>query len=140
MFGLERHPRRAALRPRYLARCHTARVVESTGTDEIIGARVLESLLDRLAAWPDLGSRARVSIEQWSSLTADEARAYQDVSISAVRSVAGGRSVSDQIRELGRLRYEPSVSTLIGLWEQCPVHPVAVAAAHALFEIATNTR
>ncbi len=112
-------------------------MVESTGTDEIIGARVLESLLDRLAAWPDLGSRARVSIEQWSSLTADEARAYQDVSISAVRSVAGGRSVSDQIRELGRLRYEPSVSTLIGLWEQCPVHPVAVAAAHALFEIAT---
>ncbi|SEL33153.1 hypothetical protein [Streptacidiphilus jiangxiensis] len=112
-------------------------MVENTSTAEITGARVLESLLEALAAWPDLGSRARVSIEQWSSLTADEARAYQDVSISAVRSVAGGGAASDLIRTLGRLRYEPSVPTLIALWEQCPVHPIAVAAAHALFEIGT---
>ncbi|QNA70585.1 hypothetical protein C8250_000130 [Streptomyces sp. So13.3] len=112
-------------------------MVENTSTDDTAGAQVLESLLEALAAWPDLGVRARVSIEQWSGLTADEARAYQDVGISAVRSVDGGRAVSDQVRALGRMRYEPSVSTLIGLWEQCPVHPVAVAAAHALFEIGT---
>ncbi|AGJ58869.1 hypothetical protein ACFWX5_24335 [[Kitasatospora] papulosa] len=112
-------------------------MAENTNTDEIAGARVMESLLEALAAWPDLGIRARLSVEQRSSLTADEAKAYQDVSLSAVRSVAGGRAVSNQIRALGRLRYEPSVSTLIGLWEQCPVQPVAVAAAHALFEIGT---
>jgi hypothetical protein len=46
--------------------------------------------------------------------------------------------VVDQIRALGRLRYEPAVPTLIGLWEQCPVHPIAVAAAHALFGIGTT--
>lgn len=99
---------------------------------------MLESLLDALAAWPDLGSRARVSIEQWGSLTADEAKAYQDVSISAVRSVTDGREVAERIRALGRQRYEPAVPTLTGLWEQCPVHPIAVAAAHALFEIGTT--
>jgi hypothetical protein len=114
------------------------RVVDDTGQDVIDGAQVLESLLEALAAWPDLGSRARVSIEQWSSLTADEAKAYQDVSISAVRGVGGGRAVADQIRALGQLRYEPAVPTLIGLWEQCPVHPIAVAAAHALFGIGTT--
>ena len=113
------------------------RVADDTGPAGIDGARVLESLLEALAAWPDLGSRARVGIEQWSSLTADEAKAYQDVGISAVRSVAGGRAEAEQIRVLGRLRHVPAVPTLIGLWEQCPVHPVAVASAHALFEIGT---
>ena len=113
------------------------RVVDNTGPDEAGGAGVLESLLEALAAWPDLGSRARISIEQWSTLTPGEAQAYQDVSISAVRSVAGGRAEADRIRALGRLRYEPAVPTLVGLWERCPVHPIAVAAAHALFEIGT---
>jgi hypothetical protein len=116
---------------------HTVRVVDSTGPDEIGGARVLESLVEALAAWPDLGSRARVSIEQWSRLGAGEAKAYQDVSISAVRSVADRRAVADQVRALGRLRCESAVPTLIGLWERCPVQPVAVAAAHALFGIGT---
>jgi hypothetical protein len=114
------------------------RVVDEAGTDEIGGARVLESLLEALAAWPDLESRARVSIEQWSSLTADEAKAYQDVSIAAVRSVDNERVVTDQIRALGQLRFEPAVPTLIELWEQCPVDPVAVDAAHALFGIGTT--
>jgi hypothetical protein len=114
------------------------RAVGNMGTGEIGGARVLESLLEALARWPDLGSRARVSIEQWSSFTASEATAFQDVSSSAVRSVADWRAVADQIRVLGRLRYEPAVPTLIGLWEQCPVQPIAVAAAHALFGIGTG--
>jgi hypothetical protein len=113
------------------------RVTDDTGTDEIGGARVLESLLEALAAWPDLGSRARLSIEQWSGLTAGEAKAYQDVSIAAVQSVTGVRAMGGQIRALGRLRYEPAVPTLIGLWEQCPVDPIAVASAHALFGIGT---
>ena len=111
--------------------------MDNTGINEIGGARVLEALLGALAAWPDLGSRARFSIEQWSSLTAGEAKAYQDVSIAAVRGVDGGQAVADQIRELGRLGYEPAVPALIGLWEQCPIHPIAVAAAHALFGIGT---
>jgi hypothetical protein len=114
------------------------RVVDNIAPDEIDGVRVLESLQQALAAWPDLGNRARVSIEQWSGLTADEAKTYQDVSIAAVRSVSGGRAAADQIRALGQLQYGPAVPTLIGLWEQCPVHPVAVAAAHALFEIGTT--
>lgn len=113
------------------------RVADNTGTNEIDGARVLESLLADLAAWPDFGSRARVSIEQWNSFTASEAKAYQDVSIAAVRRAANWRAVADQIRELGRLRYEPAVPTLITLWEECPVQPVAVDAAHALFGIGT---
>ena len=113
-------------------------VAEHTGTDEIGGAQVLGSLLESLAAWPDFGSRTRLSIEQWNSLTADEARAYQDVSIAAVRGVTDVWAVSDQIRALGRLRYEPAVPTLTELWEQCPVQPVAVASAHALFEIGTT--
>jgi hypothetical protein len=106
------------------------RVADNTGPDEVGGARLLEPLLEALAAWPDLGNRARVSIEQRSSLTAGEAKAYQAVSISAVRGMAGWRAVADQIRALGRLRYEPAVPTLIGLWEECPVQPIAVAAAH----------
>jgi hypothetical protein len=114
------------------------RVVDNTGTEEIGGAQVLDSLREALAGWPDFGSRARVSIEQWSNFTASEAKAYQDVSISAVRSVVGWRAVADQIRALGRLRYEPAVPTLIGLWEQCPIQPVQVAAAHALFGIGTS--
>ncbi|MBR7831440.1 hypothetical protein KDK95_34380 [Actinospica sp. MGRD01-02] len=113
-------------------------MVNKTGPDEADGARVLESLLGTLATWPDLGKRPRVSIEQWGSLTAEEAKACQDVSVAAVRSVAGARSEADQIRLLGQLRYEPAVPTLIGLWEQCPVHPIAVAAAHALFGIGTT--
>jgi hypothetical protein len=113
------------------------RVVDDMGPDESDGAKVLESLLQALAAWPDLGDRPRVSIEQWSGLTADEARAYQEVSIVAVQRVADLRAVVDQIRALGRLRYAPAVPTLIVLWEQCPVHPVEVAAAHALFGIGT---
>jgi hypothetical protein len=114
------------------------RVADETGADEIGGARVLESLQEALAAWPDLGRRARVSIEQWSSFTAGERKAYWDVGISAVRSVANWRAVADQVRTLGRLRYEPAVPTLIGLWEQCPVQPVAQAAASALYGIGTS--
>ncbi|WP_221328193.1 hypothetical protein [Actinoplanes sp. L3-i22] len=64
-------------------------------------------------------------------------KTHQDKSISAVRVVADCQSVAEQIRVLGRLRYEPAVPTLIGLWEQCPVKPVEVAAAHALFAIGT---
>jgi hypothetical protein len=114
------------------------RVVDGSGGDAIDGARVLASLLEAFARWPDVGSQARISIERWNSLTADEARAYQDVGISAVRGAAGWRAVVDQVGELGLLRYEPAVPTLIGLWEECPVQPVATAAAHALFGIGTS--
>jgi hypothetical protein len=113
------------------------RVVGNSGVDAVGSARVLESLLKELAQWPDVGSQARITIEQWNALSAGEARAYQDKGISAVRGVSGWRSVVNQIRELGQLRYETAVPTLIRLWEECPVIPVAVAAAHALFEIGT---
>ncbi|HWS31492.1 MAG TPA: hypothetical protein VN408_01975, partial [Actinoplanes sp.] len=106
------------------------------GTD-IDGARLLESLLEALARWPDAGRRPRVSIERWNGFTAGEVKAHQDEGISAIQGADGWRSVTDQIRELGRLRYEPAVPPLIGLWEECPVHPVVVAAGHALFEIGT---
>ncbi|BEL06272.1 hypothetical protein Q0Z83_044630 [Actinoplanes sichuanensis] len=98
---------------------------------------MLESLLAAVARWTDIGSRPRLTLDRWNSLTAAEAKAYQDESIAAVRAVADWRSVTDQIRELGRLRYEPAVPTLIELWQQCPINPVQVAAAHALFDIGT---
>lgn len=112
-------------------------MVRELGEGDIGGARVLESLLAALDRWPDVGGQARVSIERWSSLTASEVKARQDRSISAIQSAANWRAVADQVRELGRLRYEPAVPTLIGLWEECSVQPVAVAAAHALFGIGT---
>jgi len=114
------------------------RMADNAGTDETGGARGLDSLREALAAWPDLGNRTRVSIEQRNNFTASEAKAYQDISISAVRGAVGWREVADQIRALGQLRYEPAVPTLTGLWEQCPIQPVQVAAAHALFGIGTG--
>ncbi|MBU2664963.1 hypothetical protein KOI35_15780 [Actinoplanes bogorensis] len=64
-------------------------------------------------------------------------REYQELSIAAIGRADDWRSVDDQVRELGRLRYAPAVPALIGLWAECPVHPVAVSAGHALFEIGT---
>jgi hypothetical protein len=112
-------------------------VADNTGPDEHGGEQVLQSLQAALAAWPDLGTTERLSIEQWSNLTADEAKAYQDVGITAVRSVTDWRAVAEQVRTLGQLRYEPAVPTLIGLWEHCPIHPVVMPAGHALFAIGT---
>jgi hypothetical protein len=112
-------------------------VAEKEGKGDIGGARVLESLLAALARWPDVGNQTRISIERWNSLSASEVKAYHDRGISAVQSVADWQVVADQVRELGRLRYEPAVPTLIGLWEGCSVQPVATAAAHALFDIGT---
>ncbi|MBR7838035.1 hypothetical protein KDL01_32480 [Actinospica durhamensis] len=45
--------------------------------------------------------------------------------------------MAEQVRALGLLRYELAVPTLIKLWQECPVDPVAVDAAHALFGIGT---
>lgn len=112
-------------------------MVGELGEGGIGGARVLESLLVALGRWPDVAGQARVSVGRWSSLTASEVQAHRGRSISAVQSVADWRAVADQVRELGRLRYEPAVPTLIGLWEECTVQQVAAAAAHALFGIGT---
>lgn len=113
-------------------------MADDTGTDEIDGARLLGSVREALAGWPDLGSRPRVSVEQWNGLTLDEQRAYQDIGIAAIRRTTGYRAVADQLRALGRLRYEPAVPVLTGLWEHCPVEPIRTAAAHALFSIGTS--
>ncbi|WP_157436204.1 hypothetical protein [Actinospica robiniae] len=110
-------------------------MTENAERDAIDGAHVLASLLEALAAWPDFEHRTRLSIEQEQNLTPQEAKARQDASITAVRSVADLREVQGQIRALGQLRYEPAVPTLAGLWQHCPVHPVEVDAAHALFGI-----
>ena len=65
-------------------------------------------------------------------------RAYRNVGITAIRRFAGYRAVAGQLRVLGQLRYEPAVAVLIGLWEDCPVEPIRIAAAHALFSIGTG--
>lgn len=113
-------------------------VADNAGTYDTDGAGALGSLLETLAGWPDLPGRRRVSIQEWRSLTASEAKEHQETGIAAIHSGADWRTAADQIRVLGRLRYEPAVPILIRLWEQCPVQPVAVAAAHALFGIGTG--
>lgn len=110
----------------------------NTGTDESGGARLLASVRAALAGWPDLGSRRRVSVDQWNGFTAGEKEAYQGIGGAAIRRVAGWRAVADQLRALGLLRYEPAVPTLTGLWEHCPVEPIRTAAAHALFSIGSS--
>ncbi len=106
-------------------------------TGDSDGARVLEALLAALGRWPDVGSQPRMNLEQWNALTVSEVKAYQDKSIAAVRAVDDLWPLTDQIREVGRLRHEPAVPTLIRLWQECPVNPVMVAAGHALFAIGT---
>jgi hypothetical protein len=106
--------------------------------DNADGARLLASVRKALAGWPDLGSRPRFSVDQWDSFTLDEKRAYRDVGITAIRRVTGYRAVANELRALGQLRYEPAVPTLTELWEHCPVEPIRIAAAHALFSIGTT--
>jgi len=113
-------------------------MADSTGTGESDGARLLASVREALAGWPDLGSHPRISVAQWNGFTVDEKRAYQDIGIAAIRRVTGYRAVADQLRVLGRLCYEPAVPTLTGLWAHCPVEPIRTAAAHALFSIGTS--
>ena len=98
-------------------------MADNTGTGESEGARVLASVREALAGWPDLGSHPRISVDQWNGSTVDEKRACRDIGIAAIRRVSSYRPVADQLRALGRLRYEPAVPTLIGLWEYCPVEP-----------------
>lgn len=113
-------------------------MADNTDIDEIDGAQLLDSVREALAGYPDLGSCPRVSIDQWNEFSTDEQRAYQDVSITAVRRFTGHRAVADQLRALGQLRYEPAVPFLTGLREGCPVEPIRIAAAHALFSIGTD--
>jgi len=106
--------------------------------DEIDGARLLNSVREALLGYPDLGSRPRVSFDQWSGLNDVEKRAYRDVGITAIRRFTGYGTVVDQLRVLGHLRYEPAVDVLTGLREDFPVEPIRIAAAHALFSIGTS--
>ena len=92
----------------------------------------------RLLGYPDLGNRPRVSADQWNGLNAAEKRAYRNVGISAIRRFTGYRAVAGQLSVLGQLRYEPAVDVLTGLWADCPVEPIRIAAAHALFSIGTS--
>jgi len=113
-------------------------MADSADTGEIDGARLLDSVREALLGYPDLGSRPRVSVEQWNGLNAAEKRAYRNVGITAIRRFTGYRAVAGQLRVLGQLRYEPAVAALTELWEDCPVEPIRAAAAHALFSIGTS--
>ena len=108
------------------------------GKDDSDGARLLASVCAAVAGWPDLGSRPRISVDQWNGFTVDEQRASLDIGIAAIRRASGYRAVADQLRTLGELRYEPAVPTLTGLWEHCLVEPIRIAAGHALFGIGTS--
>ena len=113
-------------------------MADSAGTGGIGGARLLDSVRGALLGYPDLGSRPRVSAEQWNGLSAAERRVYLNVGITAIRRFAGYRAVAGQVRVLGQLRYEPAVPLLAELWQDCPVEPIRIAAAHALFGIGTS--
>ena len=84
-----------------------------------------------------LGTSERLTIDRWEALSAGERKARTDAGIAAVRRLTDHRAWADRIRTLGRLRHEPAVPILVDLWTRCPVQPVEVAAAHALFEIGT---
>jgi HEAT repeat protein len=113
-------------------------MADSAGTGEVDGPRLLDSVREAFQGYPDLGSRPRVSAGQWDGLDAAGRRAYLNVGITAVRRFAGYRTVAGQIRALGQLRYEPTVDVLTGLFADCPVEPIRIAAAHALFSIGTS--
>src|ERR1700722_15031959 len=113
-------------------------MADSGGAGAADGARLLDSVREALLGYPDLGSRPRVSCGQWNGLNAAERRAYLDVGITAIRRFNGYRAVAGQLRVLGQLRYEPAVAVLTALWEDCPVEPIRIAAAHALFGIGTG--
>lgn len=66
-----------------------------------------------------------------------ERQQHYDVGIAAVQSIHDHGTWADRIRRLGFLRYEPAVPAIAALWRYCPVQPVRVAAAHALFTIGT---
>jgi hypothetical protein len=113
-------------------------MADSAGTGEIDGARLLDSVREAVLGYPDLGSRPRVSAGQWNRLSAAEKRAYLNVGITAIRRFTSYRTVAGQLRVLGQLRYEPAVDVLTELWADCPVEPIRIAAAHALFTIGTS--
>lgn len=113
-------------------------MADSAGTSEIDGPRLLDSVRQALLGYQDLGSRPRVSADQWNGLDAAERRAYRNVGIAAVRRFTGCRAVAGQVRVLGQLRYEPAVDVLTELWADCPVEPIRIAAAHGLFSIGTS--
>src|ERR1700678_544104 len=117
---------------------HAWAMGDNADTDEIDGARLLDSVRETLLGYPDLGSRPRVSADQWNGLNAAAKRAYRNVGITAIRRFTGYRAVADHLRVLGQLRYEPAVATLTELREDCPVEPIRIAAAHALFSIGTS--
>lgn len=96
----------------------------TSGKDDSDGARRLASVCEAVAGWPDLGSRPRISVDQWNGFTVEEQRAYLDAGIAAIRRASGYRAVADQLRTLGELRYEPAVPTLTALREHCLVEPV----------------
>ena len=117
---------------------HTRAMADSAGTGETDGERLFDSVREALLGYPDLGSRPRVSVDQWNGLSATgKGRTGTSASLrSAV--LPPYRAVAGQLRVLGQLRYESAVAVLIGLWEDCPVEPIRIAAAHALFSIGTG--
>jgi hypothetical protein len=82
-------------------RRHTWKMADTPGKDEGDGARLLASVCEAVAGWPDLGSRPRISVDQWNGFTVDEQRAYQDIGIAAIRRVTGYRTIADRLRALG---------------------------------------
>lgn len=105
---------------------------------ETEGARLLDSVRAAFDGYPDLGSRPRASVDEWNRLSADERRARLEVGIAAIQRFTGYREVVDRLRALGQLRYGPAVPFLTGLRDECPVEPIRIAAAHALFSIGTS--
>jgi hypothetical protein len=113
-------------------------MIDGVGSGEADGARLLDAFRQAFLGCPDLGSRPRVRVDQWNGLSAAGKRAYWNVGITAIRRSSGYRAAAGQLRALGQLRYEPAVGMLIGLREECPVEPIRIAAAHALFSIGTS--
>jgi hypothetical protein len=98
---------------------------------EVDGARLLDSVREALLGYPDLGSRPRTASTP-PRKGIPERRHHCDPPFT------GYRAVTDQLRVLGQPRYKPAVDVLTELREDCPVEPIRIAAAHALFSIGTS--
>src|SRR5215468_9668333 len=73
---------------------------------------------------------------EFALLTEEEKRRAQEVGL-VIKKVADAMRIAVNVREIGKLRYEPAVPALVDIWRTCPIIPVRVAAGHALFAIGT---
>src|SRR5689334_15154649 len=98
-------------------------------------ATLLKQLQNSELFRQELPKRMLVNHATWANLSAEERHEKTRVGSVAIKAVRNFHALAEQVRALGRARYEPAVPTLVELWRECAVQPVRVATGHALREI-----